>query len=105
METVPERSRKSWRVTFTDDDGEVVAPTTIRYRVHDEDSGTELVAWTAVTPSGRVTITIPASANRILDNTNTREIKVLTVQSDESTDNQQSSQERYQVLNLSGFTS
>lgn len=104
METVPEGSRKTYYATFKDDDGEQVTPTTARYRVHDEDSETELVAWTAITPAGRVTITIPASANEIIDDANTREVKVLTVQADEGTDNQQSKQVRYQVMNLSGFT-
>lgn len=105
METVPERSRKSYRVSFRGDDGEPVIPSTVRYRVDDEESGTELVAWTTVSPASRVTISIPASANRILDDDNTREVKVLTVQSDASTDDQQSQEERYQVMNLSGFTS
>lgn len=103
MEIVPELSRKTFRVSFKGDD-DLVVPTTARYRVHDEGSGLELVAWTALTPAGRVIVDIPASANRILSDDNTREIKVLTVQSDEGTDNQQSKQERYQVMNLSGFT-
>lgn len=105
MEIVPERSRKSFFTAFKGDDFELVIPGTARFRVDDEETGTELVAWTAITPAGRVTIDIPASANRILTDGNTREIKVLTVESDEGTDNQQSKQERYQVMNLSGFTS
>lgn len=105
METVPERSRKTFIASFRDDDGALVVPSTVRYRVHDEESDTELVAWTTIAPDTRVSINIPADANRILTDGNNREIKVLTVQSDQGTDNQQSQQYRYQVMNLSGFTS
>lgn len=105
METIYESSRKTFFVFFKDDNGNLFVPTTARYRL-DAADGTELIAWTPISPlTGRVTISIPATANRILSTANRREIKVFTVQSDQGTDNQLSKEERYQVTNLSGFTS
>lgn len=106
MLRVPERSAKSFVATFYATEETFFTPSAARYRLHDRDSNTELIPWTSILSlNTRVTITIPASANRILNDANNREVKVLTVQSDFDTDSQQSEQLLYLVENLSGFSS
>lgn len=106
MLTVRETSRQKFRVVFEDEHRQRFTPSTIRYRLDDQTEGqaTELVGWTSVaSPASSIEITIPASANRILDDDNPYELRVLTVQSDYDTDNQLSEEETYRVKNLSGF--
>jgi hypothetical protein len=103
MLTIREGSRQKAKFTFEDEERHRFTPTSIRYRVHDRESGDELIAWTAVTPASQVQITIPASANRILDDCNRYEYRVVTVQSDFGTDDQLSDEDEYRVKNLSGF--
>jgi hypothetical protein len=103
MLTIREKSRQKFTVVFEDEDRRRFTPTTIRYRLHDKDSEQELIAWTSVTPQSSVEITIPATANRILDDDQRYETRVLTIQSDYDTDAQLSEDEEYKVKNLSGF--
>ncbi len=103
MLTIREESRQVFRVEFVDEDRQRFIPDTARYRLDDKDSGTVLVDWTTMTPALTVDITIPASANRILNDCNRYETRVLTIQSDYDTDQQLSDDEEYRVRNLSGF--
>jgi hypothetical protein len=105
MLTIREESRQKFKVIFEDEDRERFTPTTARYRLDDKTNGytTELIGWTAMTTAEAVEITIPSSANRILNDCNRYETRVLTVQSDYGTDDQLSEDETYRVMNLSGF--
>lgn len=81
--------------------GVAFTPTTMRYRLDDCRTETNLVGWTSLTPSTSVTVTIPGSANSIQDNSlNKPEVKILTVNSDLGLDTQQYSQYSYRVENL-----
>lgn len=104
LHRVPERSRASFRATFVAENDQVFTPTAVRYRVDSQD-GTVLVDWTSLTPASSITITVAASANRILNDANAAEVKIITIQSDYGTDNQMSEELQYQVVNLVGFTS
>ncbi len=75
-------------------------PTTARYRVDDCRSGTQLVDWTTLTPSTSMTITIPGTANAIIDSTRQTEVKTVTVQLDQGLSTQHMSDYTYQVKNL-----
>lgn len=105
MLTVREKSRQKFRVVFEDERRLRFTPATIRYRLDDQTDGeaTEIIGWTSVSPAPSVEITIPSSANRILEDDNPYEYRVLTIQSDYDTDNQLSEEETYRVKNLSGF--
>ena len=85
-----------------DTDGVAYTPTSARYRVDDCRSGDELVGWTTLTPSTSMTITIPGSANAIIDDYRQTEVKTVTVQLDKDLATQHMGEYTYQVKNL-GF--
>lgn len=77
-------------------------PTSIRYRVDSEDAGTELVAWTSLTPATSGTLTIPASANRILDGFNRVERRTLLIEANAGTETAFNVSSTYRVKNMRG---
>lgn len=94
--------------TFTsrpikEDDG-VFVPSNARYRVDDADTRTNLVPWTDMTPAVAMTITVPASANRIVQSSNRREKHILTIATDYNTDNEHNEQKDFWVKNLDLIT-
>jgi hypothetical protein len=103
MLTIPEKSRQGFAFIFEDENLRSFTPATVRYRVHDPETALELVAWTEATPDTTVTVVIPASANRIVDDSKAYELRTLTVQSDFDSDEQLSQDRTYRVQNLSGF--
>lgn len=105
MLTISEGSRQKFAVSFKDEDYQPFLPTSIRYRLDDktDDITTVILDWQTITPDYRVEITIPSSANAILNDQNVYETRVLTIQSDYGTDNQLSEDETYRVRNLKGF--
>lgn len=58
---------------------DLVAPTTVRYQLADDD-GEAVVDWTTASAATTVSLTIPASVNLILDEDNIRERRFLTVE-------------------------
>jgi len=81
--------------------GAPFTPTNARYRVDDCRSENELVGWTALTPSEAIQITVPGSANAIVDdNLNKPEEKVITVHLDADEVTEQFAQYLYRVKNL-----
>lgn len=103
MLTIPEKSRQAFVLIFEDEALARFTPETVRYRLHDPDTNQELIGWTSVTPDESVLITIPSTANRIIDDSLAYETRVLTIQSDYDTDDQLSEDYVYRVQNLSGF--
>lgn len=105
MLTISEGSRQKFAISFKDEDYQPFLPTSVRYRLDDktDDITTVILDWQDVTPDFRVEITIPSSANAILNDQNSYETRVLTIQSDYGTDNQLSEDETYRVRNLKGF--
>lgn len=113
MLTVPEKTRLQFLFVPEDEEREEFTPDTLRYRLHEPVSDTELIPWTSFTinePGALATdrdpfiITIPSTANRMLNTSNAYEARILTVQSDHDTDDQLSADFEYRVRNLSGFT-
>jgi len=85
-----------------DTTGKPFTPTTARYRVDDCETGNELVDWTAiVTPSTSMQITVPATANAIINTTRTTpEPKVVTLNTDKDLSSQHYEQYFYGIKNL-----
>jgi hypothetical protein len=104
MLTIPEKSRQGFAFIFEDESLQAFTPVTARYRVHDPETALELIGWTDLSPASTVTVVIPATANRIVDDSKAYELRTVTVQSDFDTDNQLSQDRTYRVQNLSGFT-
>ena len=77
-------------------------PSTARYRVDDCRTRKELVGWTTiVTPSTAMIITIPGSANAIIDERRrTPEKKILTVNTDNGLSTQHFAEYTYGVIDL-----
>ena len=102
--TINEKTGITVTVRPKDTTGTAYTPTTARYRVDDCRSGKELVAWTTiVTPSTAMPITIPGTANAILNSDRkTPETKVLTVNTDEGLSTQHYEEYKYRVKDL-GF--
>jgi len=79
-------------------------PTTIRYRVDCLSTRTVLVDWTGVSAASSVSITIPAAANNIQDNTNRFEHKQITVEADNGLSTQAIGQRTWKTRNIYGLT-
>lgn len=105
MIVVREQSRQKFAVSFQGEDLKLFVPGSVRYRLDDRTDNCvrQVLDWQDVTPDTSVEITVPASANTILNNSNRFELRVLTVQTDYGTDNQLSADETYRLQNLRGF--
>lgn len=78
-------------------------PTTLRYRVDCETTKKTLLDWTSLTPSATATVTVPASLNAIQNRANGYEIKSMTVEADNGTDDAFSDSFTWRVNNLFGI--
>lgn len=80
MEVVNEKSTIILPITFKDESGDPVSPTAATYRIDDKESGTELVATTAIVVAGPTyDLTVASAVNRILDQDNEYETRVVTL--------------------------
>jgi hypothetical protein len=104
MKPVNERSTAVLVNTFSDENKALVTPTSAKYQIKDENNGTILTPWTALTvTSSSYTLVIDQNNNRILDDSNDSEIKIVTVVFQYSTPTKQCTSEfRYEVKNLHG---
>ena len=100
MNTFNEEQYATFTVRPVDKNGGVFTPTTARYRLDDLESRTELVGWTTLTASTKMTITIKPNENRVLVKSHKREKKVLTVEIDFGLDTSSPEQHEYWVKNL-----
>jgi hypothetical protein len=97
---VIEQSASQVVVSPFDFDGDPATPSTARYRIDDQDSGTAVTAWTVIaSPSSEMTIDITATENAIINSNLAEEVKVVTVQTDYGTDDQQTATIEYVVEN------
>ncbi len=105
MRTYPESTQVWAEVRFLDRFDRPFVPGTARYRMEDDATDTLLQDWSAL-PSGPVVeVAVTPELNRILNDRNKYEIKVLTIQSDYGTNLQLSQEVRYRIKNLAGFES
>lgn len=80
LDTTDEGTSAFITVTFYDKDGNPEDPSSATYEVHDEDTGTELVAASALSPvSGVVEIELSGVAVEMYDATKRKETHVVTI--------------------------
>jgi len=81
MEAVNEKSQAKLTLTFKDETGALVTPSTFKYQIDDVVSATVIKATIEISPGGSTyTITIPSDENRILNSNNSEEERRVTVQ-------------------------
>ena len=105
MLTIMEQSRQKFSVSFKDETYALFMPGSVRYRLDDvtvPEWPTVVLDWQTISPDTSVEITIPSSANSILNNRNPYEERVLTIQSDFGTDDQLSEELSYRIVNMQG---
>lgn len=106
MLTIQEQSRQKFSVSFKDETYALFTPGSVRYRLDDvtiPEWPSVVLDWQTLPPDTSVEITIPSSANSILNDSNSYETRVLTIQSDYGTDDQLSQELQYRVRNMSGI--
>ena len=79
-------------------------PTTIRYRIDCLKTRTKIRDWTSVSAAANVTITITASDNEIIDDSNRLERKQIIVQADNGLSTQVNGKAFWKIENLTGIT-
>lgn len=102
MQLITEGSAIELSVAYRGDDGSLITPTTLKYRI-DDALGDVITDWTSLTPASITVIDIPATANAILDDSQPYEDRLVTVMSDEGLSTQDVTEQRYRVRNLSGI--
>lgn len=86
------------------DDGSLITPTSLKYKVDCTTNNQPVTAWTALTPAATTTVVIPAASNTILDDGNSYEDKTITIMTDEGLDTQETTTQGYRVRNLVGVS-
>jgi hypothetical protein len=110
MEVVNQGSTYVLGLTFTDENGNGVTPTSARYRI-DVDGGNAITsgnnnsAWVPITPSGNTyDLLIGANQNAMVGNNTQREERVVTVEFSYSGNaNKQTDEYRYMLTRLDNF--
>jgi hypothetical protein len=101
MLAVNEQTSATLSLTFTDERGAAVIPTAGKYRIDDVATGTNITGWTAFTPStSSYDISITSLENKILDETNDGEVRLVTVIVYYTGGKQCTTEYRYEVTNL-----
>lgn len=68
------------RVSFIDQDGDALVPSSITYRIDDLGSGQVLLPATSVAPSDSVEIRVPPAVNSLIDQHASSETRVATIE-------------------------
>ena len=95
-------------VTFLNTDGQPVTPTSARYRIDCLTTGTEVRAWTPLTPAPTVTLVIGGTAdntandNRIIGYNRETEERQCVVENTDSSGNIGRKAFKWDVVNLAG---
>ncbi len=79
-------------------------PSTLHYRIDCLSTGTTVLDWTSETPSTSNTLSIKSSENRIIDDSNRRELKQVTVALDKGTIDETRDTVSYHVVNIKKVT-
>jgi hypothetical protein len=102
MKIVNERTSIILLMKFTDENKLAVIPNSGQYQITDELTSTILTPWTIFTPvTTSYSLAINQTNNRILDDTNESEVRVVSVVTQYSSSTKQCTEEfRYEVKNL-----
>lgn len=100
MRTINENTTAILSLNFKDAKKKAIVPTTCRYRLDDVLSG-EVTGWTPLTVSTpEYDIGITANENRIINDANAQEVRVLTVEATYPGGAEATTEYRYAVVNL-----
>lgn len=100
-DTVNEKTTSIVTLSFTDEAGNAVTPTSGSYRIDDVSSGTQVKGDTAFTPgSSTHELTILDTENAILAAANARELRCVTVSITYGSGKKCTAEYRYYVVNL-----
>ena len=102
MKIVNERTTVILLMKFTDENGVAVIPDSGEYQITDELTGAVLTSWTPFTPTTTsYSLVVDQTNNRILDDTNDSEVRVISVVTQYASSTRQCTEEfRYEVKNL-----
>jgi hypothetical protein len=80
-------------------EGAASVPTTLRWKHDCKTTQSSVLEWADITPGSTVNLTVPASANAIINSNNAYETKRITVQANAGTDEQINAVLDYDVVN------
>ena len=105
MKQVNERSTATLVLTFSNEYKILVTPTSAKYQIIDEDTGTVLTFWTALTViTTSYALTIGQDNNRIINRDNESENRIVTVVFEYGSPVKQCTSEfKYEVKKLNGI--
>ena len=99
--TVNEKSPLFMTVSFKDEVGDPLVPTTVEWRLDDLETTQEVVGWTNLPgPTADMNVTIPASNHVIINDGSVREERVFGVRINVGLGAEAHQEFRYHVLNL-----
>lgn len=104
MQRVNEGSRLRITATLLDPDDVPTTPTTLRYRLDCDTTGTVLIDWTDATAASTLEVVVAANSNRIINTRNLVERKVFTVEANGGTDDEFTDDVTYEVRNMTGVS-
>ena len=106
MDIIPENNSYKITLKFYDGDGLPVTPTSLTYSVNDESSNTAIISKTTVTPtSSEYVVSITKIQNKIIDESNPSEKKILTYDYTYNVDEGSTGTVEWTVQNLKYITS
>lgn len=101
LEQTLEGSAFKLDMTFFDEESNAAMPGNARYRLDCETSRTMIQDWTPIAPiASSRTLDITSTNNRIINQDNLFELRLVTVQANHSTETQFTDRYRYLVKNL-----
>jgi len=101
MKQLNERTSAVLALSFTDLVGKKVVPISGKYQIVDKESGTILKVWTDFAPSlATYEININEEYNRIIDDSNNIEVRIVSIVVQYSLNRQTTSEFWYEIINL-----
>lgn len=104
MDKINEKSVTYLTVNLYDRYGILTAPSTLKWRIDDYSSGTQILGDTVVSPAETVVLKLLSSYNAIVDVAKAEEIHRVTIKANEGTDDAFNSEFLFAVINLTKIT-
>lgn len=100
MKLLNESTAVTLNIERRGDDGSLVTPTSLKYRVDCTTNNQPITDWTSLAPAATTTVVVPAASNAIINDGNGYEDKQVTVMTDEGLDTQETTTQVWRVRNL-----
>lgn len=101
--TVNEREYFKLRWTVLDENSVASTPRSMRYRIDCQTTGRAIVPWTDLSLNSTTTLNVPSSVNAIISTGNSKETKVITVDTNYDDDDRVPAEYAWDVRNLGGL--